>query len=169
MNKIKALGVFLLAAMILLPAGCTGRKAAGGRSAALAWSEGGMDNTMKKEDHTLVIQINGQVFHAELEKNPSVDGFLKKLPLEMDMQELNGNEKYYILDRRLPSADKSSGTIHVGDLMLYDSRYVVLFYKDFPTSYRYTPLGRITNPEKLSAAVSPGPVKVQFAEVSKDK
>ena len=47
--------------------------------------------------------------------------------------------------------------------MLYGSDCIVLFYKDFPTSYRYTRLGRMEHPENLEALVGEGDITVTFA------
>ena len=70
------------------------------------------------------LKIGSQSWEVALEDNPSVEVFLKRLPLTVEMTELNGNEKYYILDESLPADDTVVGEIHAGDLMLYDSRYV---------------------------------------------
>ena len=95
------------------------------------------------------IFIGEKVFDAILEENPSTREFMKKLPIEVEMTELNGNEKYYKFGEKFPSNDKKIGEIRVGDLMLYDSSYLVIFYKNFSTSYSYTKLGKIENPANL--------------------
>lgn len=46
--------------------------------------------------------------------------------------------------------------------MLYGDRCVVLFYEDFSTSYRYTPLGKIQDSTGLAQAVGSGAVTVTF-------
>ncbi len=50
-----------------------------------------------------------------------------------------------------------------GDLMLYGSTTVVLFYKNFNTIYSYTRLGKIDHPEDLQRAVWRGNVEVTFS------
>lgn len=108
------------------------------------------------------ITVNGEVFDATLDDNESARTFLEKLPLEVTMTELNGNEKYYRFNENFPSADERVGKISIGDLMLYDSSYIVLFYKNFSTSYSYTRLGRILNTEKLAETLGGGNVKIKF-------
>jgi hypothetical protein len=79
------------------------------------------------------------------------------------MTELNGNEKYARLSGNLPTKDANPRTIRAGDLMIYGSKTVVLFYKTFPTSYVYTRLGRVKDAIGLAEAVGSGSVTVTFA------
>ena len=112
----------------------------------------------------VTIQVNGKNFSATLEDNPTARAFVERLPLEVDMQELNGNEKYFYLDNDLPSDSVSVKQIHAGDLMLFGSNCVVLFYKDFATSYSYTRLGKLDNPNDLAKILGGGNVRVKFAK-----
>lgn len=111
---------------------------------------------------SLTIQINGKNFSAALEDNPSARAFAERLPLEVNMIELNGNEKYFYLDADLPSDSVSVERIHAGDLMLFGSNCVVLFYKDFATSYTYTRLGKLNDPADLEKILGAGTVRVTF-------
>lgn len=108
------------------------------------------------------ITVGKKIFNATLENNETAREFIKKLPLEIKMIELNGNEKYFIFEKDLPTADEKIGEIHAGDLMIYNSNCLVLFYKNFPTIYTYTRLGKIDNAEVLSETVGRDNITVKF-------
>ena len=80
------------------------------------------------------------------------------------MVALNGNEKYADLSRSLPTAAANPGTIQAGDLMLYGSSTVGLFYNTFSTSYSYTKLGRIDNVTGLVTALGAGNLTETFEQ-----
>ena len=111
-------------------------------------------------ERRLSVKIGSKVFSASLQDTVTTEKFTELLPLEMTMRELNDNEKYCRLSQSLPTQDKNPGQIHAGDLMLYDGNTVVLFYRDFTTSYRYTPLGRIADTSGLMEALGSGDVPV---------
>lgn len=108
------------------------------------------------------IWIGGKSFSATFADHPAASAFKAMLPASFEMTELNGNEKLFRLPSRLPSNDVNPGTIKAGDLMLWNSNTLVLFYEAFPTSYSYTRLGRIDNAGGLSAAVGKGDVTIRF-------
>src|SRR4051794_14415796 len=64
--------------------------------------------------------------------------FAAMLPLTLDMPDLNGNEKHIRLPSALPADASRPGTLHTGDLMLYGSETLVLFYRTFDSPYAYT-------------------------------
>ncbi len=108
------------------------------------------------------ITVGSNTFNATLYNNATATAFKAKLPLTINMKELNGNEKYFDLPDNLPANASNPGTIQTGDLMLYGSNTLVLFYKSFSTSYNYTRLARIDNPLGLAAAMGSGNVRVTF-------
>lgn len=108
------------------------------------------------------VKIGSKTFTVTLAENAAAAAFKALLPLSLKMQDLHQNEKFSRLPNRLPSADANPGTIQTGDLMLWSSNTVVLFYKTFPTSYHYTGLGRIDNTEGLAAALGEGDVPIRF-------
>lgn len=109
------------------------------------------------------IEVGGTIFFADLEPNAAAEAFLKQLPMAVVMTELNGNEKYFELPKRLPANAVRPGRIHCGDLMLFGSSTVVLFYESFSTPYAYTRLGRLRNAEGLKAALGAGNPAVVFS------
>lgn len=110
------------------------------------------------------ITVNGKIFKASLEDKRTARAFEQILPLEVDMIELNGNEKYFYLDDDLPTDSVRVQQIRAGDLMLYESNCVVLFYNDFKTNENYTRLGKIENPEGLAEILGNGNVHIKFEE-----
>lgn len=110
----------------------------------------------------LEIRVADKTFSVELYDNEAAAALLDMLPMQISMQELNGNEKYYYLSQSLPTQAVQPSAIHTGDLMLFGSDCLVLFYEDSSTSYSYTSLGKITNPEGLAQALGTGSVTVSF-------
>mgnify|MGYP003575366389 CR=1 FL=1 len=108
------------------------------------------------------LKIGNTTFNATLYDNATATAFKSMLPLTVNMVELNGNEKYVDLPRSLPTSAANSGTIQNGDLMLYGSSTLVLFYKTFSTSYSYTKMGRIDDVKGLVAALGTGNISVTF-------
>lgn len=125
------------------------------------------DNNNNNNDtpmnNQLTITVGTASFTATLADNATAAAFKSRLPLTLNMSELNANEKYYNLPESLPAAASNPGTIQAGDLMLYGSDCLVLFYETFRTSYSYTRIGRISNPLGLAAALGRGNVSVTFS------
>lgn len=111
---------------------------------------------------TIQIIINGQKFEAELRDNKTARQFMNMLPLQLKMADLHDNEKYYHFSDAFDIADETPKEIHEGDLMIYDCKYLVLFYKNFETDYKYTPLGRISDVTDLKKALGTGTADVSF-------
>ena len=110
----------------------------------------------------LKISVGTNVFTATLYNNATAAAFKKRLPMTINMKELNGNEKFFNLPDNLPNNASKPGTIQTGDLLLYGSNTLVLFYKTFSTSYSYTRVGSIHNPAGLAFALGSASVIVSF-------
>lgn len=124
--------------------------------------EDNSSNNTNTDTMKLKIIIGTKSFTATFSDNAAATAFKAKLPMSINMTELNGNEKYFDLSGNLPANASNPGTIQAGDLMLYESNTLVLFYKTFSTSYSYTRLGRIDNTSGLAAALGSGNVTVRF-------
>jgi hypothetical protein len=88
---------------------------------------------------------------------------LPRCPLTLQMSDLNGNEKHGELPKALPTNASKPGTIRSGDLMLYGSRTLVVFYSTFDSAYPYTRLGRIDDSGSLPQALGEGGVRAAFS------
>lgn len=120
------------------------------------------ENITPMANGKIKITVNSQTFTATLLDNNSAKVFREMLPVTLNMTELNGNEKYNDLPNSLPTNSSNPGTIKNGDLMLYGSKTLVLFYKTFSTSYSYTKLGSIDDVASLASALGTGNVSVTF-------
>ncbi len=105
-------------------------------------------------------------FAITLADNAAARAFAAGLPLTLEMGELNGNEKHADLPEALPANASRPGTIRNGDLMLYGTNTLVLFYATFDSSYSYTRLGRVDDPADLPRALGRRGVRVVFSKDS---
>ena len=123
-----------------------------------------VSTTIKPTEKTtsIIIKIKDKSFKAQLYDNETAKAFAEMLPLTLDMNELNDNEKYYNLQNSLPTNSSDVGTINNGDLMLYGNNCLVLFYDSFSTNYSYTKIGYIENPTELADAVDNGDITITF-------
>ena len=103
-------------------------------------------------------------FAITLTDNAAARAFAAQLPLTLDMSELNGNEKHGDLPKALPENAGRPRTIRNGDLMLYGSNTLVVFYVTFDSSYSYTRLGRLDDPAGLAQALGPRGVRLVFSK-----
>lgn len=139
----------------------------------------GCDNSMnkdkiqeiKKDDEIMddfvskvYITINDRKFTIILEDNDTSREFVKRLPLNISMKELNGNEKYYYFDTPLPSDSSKVGKINSGDVMLYGDDCLVLFYDTFSTSYSYTRIGKLDESSEVKDVVDSGNINVYISK-----
>ncbi|SER55460.1 cyclophilin-like fold protein [Streptococcus gallolyticus] len=119
--------------------------------------------TSKTEEEKMVTAtVNGETFTITLNQSQAAQEFLNLLPLTLDMRDVNGNEKYAVLNQTFTNDDKKAGTIHAGDLKLWSGDGLVLFYDDFLSSYQYTDLGTMSDSQGLAEALEAGDVTITF-------
>ncbi|WP_079228189.1 cyclophilin-like fold protein [Pseudomonas putida] len=115
------------------------------------------------KEELMWMTIGEKRFAITLDDNESARALAQLLPLTLDMTELNANEKYATLPQRLPTRAARPGTIHNGDLMLYGNDTLVIFYQTFESTYAYSHLGRVDNPDQLIETLGKGNVSVHFS------
>ena len=106
-------------------------------------------DNLKEVDKSMKIIIDNYEYVVNLENNNTVSELINLLPLEVNMTELNGNEKYVYLDKELSTNSSNPKHINKGDVMLFGDDCLVIFYKSFDTSYSYTKIGHIDNMNDL--------------------
>jgi hypothetical protein len=117
----------------------------------------------KTKESPMWMTINERRFAITLADNDAARAFAAQLPLTLDMEELNGNEKHARLPTALPGKASRPGTIRNGDLMLYGADTLVVFYSTFNSVYAYTRIGRVDNPSGLAQAVGAQSVRIIFS------
>ena len=128
-------------------------------------SESKSDNKEDKKTNAIKnisLRINGTYFMMSVDEGEAGQEFAKSTPFELEMLELNGNEKYYEGDETLPTKEYKPEHIEAGDVMLYGDNTIVIFYKSFDTEFSYTRLGKIKGGENLEAMMRGEKVTVEF-------
>jgi len=117
----------------------------------------------EKEQVNMWMTINGNRFEVMAEDNTTAHAFAAQLPLTLNMEDLHSNEKHAQLPNPLPTNASRANTTHNGDIMLYGSSTLVVFYKSFPSSYSYTRIGRVSQPDQLADVLGQGNVQIEFS------
>jgi len=144
MKKI-VLGIILVI-LIIMTTGCVSSKQEANNLKTNNITEKDSDVEVTSEQITgIKITIDNKIYIINLENNNTVNEFVKLLPKEFEMKELNGNEKYVYMNDSLPTNASNPKKINAGDVMLYGNNCLVIFYKSFDTSYSYTRIGHIDN------------------------
>ena len=91
----------------------------------------------------LILTVDGTEIEVDWQDNASVDAIktLAKDTLTIEMERYGGFEQTGRIGTTIPSSD-SSMDVGSGDILLYQSRQVCLYFDD--NSYLFTRLGKIT-------------------------
>lgn len=168
-----ALIITCIGSMILLAACGTadGQKASGPDNdtpdiqVAEEKSTGGQQEEFLEKDTEMKVnvQIGTEIFTATLEDNEAADVFaemMREEPVVIQMSDYSGFEKVGSLGTSLPASD-SQITTQAGDIVLYNSSQIVIFYGS--NSWSYTRLGRIDDLTGWEEVLGSGDVTVTFS------
>ncbi|MBM6855510.1 hypothetical protein H6B11_15370 [Mediterraneibacter glycyrrhizinilyticus] len=111
----------------------------------------------------LQIEAGGSTFTATLEDNEAVTAFVEMLEDEsivIEMDDYSGFEKVGSLGTSLP-ASNSQMTTQAGDIVLYNSSQIVMFYGS--NSWSYTKLAEVDDLTGWEDALGSGSVTVTFS------
>ena len=148
MKKIEC--IFLIMFLLFLTVSCSFSKESNNNSNNNQKSISNKSTNSKEVIDTMKAIINEKEYKINLENNETAKSFVNFLPKELKMKELNGNEKYIYLDTSFPTNPINPKHINVGDVMLYGDNCLVIFYKSFDTTYKYTKIGHIDNLSNLA-------------------
>lgn len=165
LNHRKQRYVLLLLFLVMILMGC--QKTCSEASSSFLDSIPTFDQQGKEDMKDIYIHIKQQTFQVHLYDNQAVKELINMLPMTVTMKDLNGNEKYIYLNQDFSTQMESIEKIQIGDLMLFGSNCLVLFYDSFPTSYQYTPMGYIEDKENLIKALKENVVEITF-EIEKE-
>lgn len=156
-------GIGLMISLLILGASCNADQPPGPRPLALTVSDTGA-TALTPEESRMWMTIGERRFAITLTNSMAARALTAQLPLSLDMADLNGNEKHAELPKALPMQATQPGTIRSGDLMLYGSTTLVVFYVTFDSSYAYTRLGRVDDPGGLREALGKRSVQISFSK-----
>ena len=109
------------------------------------------------------LSVGNRRFTLTVADTDAARAFVSQLPLTLDMPDHNSKEKHAKLPKALPANAIRPGTISNGDLMLYGSDTLVIFYLGFESAYSYTRLGRVDDPSGLAQALGQGTARITFS------
>jgi len=131
-------------------------------------SNGENTGSNNDENMELIITIGTTSFTVTLADNSTAKAFKELLPLSLEMKDFNSNEKVTNLPQSLPVNSYRPGTINTGDIMLYGSSSIVIFYETFSSSYSYSRIAFIEDTTGLKAALGSENVTVTFQMKKED-
>lgn len=120
---------------------------------------------MAHSENKINITIDGRSMSATLADNEATKALVEKLtegPVTISMSNYGGFEKVGALPWSLPAYDTRI-TTKPGDIMLYTSNNIVIFYGE--NTWAYTPLGTLytTDPKEISDFVGSGDKQVTLS------
>lgn len=122
------------------------------------------DKINQARENEINLVVGDVELYVTLEKNDTAKALIENIPNEITMNNLNDNEFYSNFNFTMPVTSSIPSEIKKGDLFIYQDNCLVIFYKDVITSYQYTKVGHIDNPEKLDEIIDNSEIKVRIVK-----
>lgn len=106
--------------------------------------------SLKDAAHSLHLKWGDHQLTLDLEVSGTSLDLQALLPLQLELVDLNRNEKYADLPEELSGQAKRVRQINAGDVMIFAGNSLVLFYESFSTPYSYVRLGSIREKDQLA-------------------
>lgn len=120
-----------------------------------------LDQYIKKEDKAMELSIDGKTVAVSWEQNDSVKALAELAPIEVSMSRYGGFEQVGSIGRSIVSNDANL-TTRPGDIVLYNSSNIVIFFGS--NTWSYTKLGHIDlSQDELSELLDKESVAVRIA------
>ena len=121
----------------------------------------------QEEPMQILVTVNGVAFTATVADTKAGEQLVERLPMTLSMEELHGNEKYCYTGEGFDGQQFVPQTIEAGDLMVFGSDCLVLFYETFANDgWSYQSVGKIDDVAGLADACGSGSVTVTFEAVA---
>jgi hypothetical protein len=159
----EAYRVSIVLSGLMMATSCQAGEPTRGGVLAAATGAASAAEPIERKASRLWMSIGERRFPITLADTAAARAFATQLPLTLRMEELNGNEKLATLPKALPVNASRPGTLRNGDLMLYGTDTLVVFYVTFDSPYSYTRIGRLDDPAGLPPAVGSREVQVRFS------
>lgn len=91
------------------------------------------------------INVAGTIYTAVSESTKAAENFLTQLPLDIEMTDLNENEKRGYTYFKMATEARKLGKIEIGDILISGDSYIIIATKTFKSNQKYTKLGHIQN------------------------
>lgn len=118
------------------------------------------DTTTPNTATKMKLIVGEKTFIATLADTPSAKAFVARLPLTLDMADYGGFEKVANIGTT-PSEHRLENSLGLGDIMLYSSNTLVLFYANHG-GYAYTRIAKVGDTNGLRDALGSGNVTIKF-------
>ena len=125
-------------------------------------NEGSENMNSQSEEIKINLILNNKTFSATLNNNETTRELTHMFPMTLNMSDLHSNEKYNYLDTSLTTNSSRPSRINAGDIKLFGSDCLVIFYESFSNSYSYTDLGRVDDVDAFVSELGSGSVSIRF-------